>query len=305
MRRILVIIIMFSANTIFGQINLDDSTVQIVAYWNAGDKQSYAVTLEKLKINESDTTLRETTTYDIEINVLESTDKTYTIQWYYKNILTSNQNPLIQKLMGISKEMSLVFKTDEFGVFVEVVNWKDIRDYYVKSISMIEEDFKHIPGLDKILHQTLASYTTKEAIESASIKDIQQFHTFHGGRFKLGEVIEGKMKVPNILGIEPFDSNITVYLDEINKENNNYIMRAYQEIDKEQLISSTLGYLTGLAKSLDSEVFPSRDDIKDLSNETHTASRIHETGWVIYSIQTTTVSIEGVKNIEKRIIELN
>jgi len=39
-------------------------------------------------------------------------------------------------------------------------------------------------------------------------------------------------------------------------------------------------------------------------NETLTASMIQGTGWVIYSVQTTTVTLDNITNIEERIIQL-
>jgi len=301
--RILTTFLLLAKLASFGQINTADSTAQVISYWDKGEKQNYSVTTEKTKIKGTDTTSREITTYDVEISVLNANDKSYTIEWNYKNITTNSQNPTVQKLMNITKDMKVIFKTDELGAFIEVLNWKEIKDYIHKATSSLRKDFKDIPEMDKVLKQIEATFSTKEAIESASIKDIQQFHTFHGAKYKLGEVLEGKMKVPNIYGTEPFDSDFTVYLDEINEEDNNFVMRATQEVNKEQLTNATFHYLTTMAKNMKVDP-PKREDLKDLGNETLTASRIHGTGWVIYSIQTTTVTSDNITNIEERIIVL-
>lgn len=49
---------------------------------------------------------------------------------------------------------------------------------------------------------------------------------------------------------------------------------------------------------------PNRKDIKGIVNQTDLASRIHDSGWVIYSIQTKTVSAEDATNIEETVIEI-
>lgn len=301
--RILTTIFLLTGLTTFGQINMADSTAQVITYWDKGEKQNYSVTAEKIKIKDADTTSREMTTYSVEITVLNTSEKSYTIEWLYKDIKTNSQNATVQRLMNITKDMKVVFKTDELGAFVEVVNWKEIKDYIKKATSTLRKDLKDIPEMDKVIKQIEATYSTKEAIESASIKDIQQFHTFHGAKYKLGEVLEGKLKVPNLYGTEPFDSDFTVYLDEINEEDNNFIMRATQAVNKEQLTNATFNYLTTMAKNMKVDP-PKREDLKDLRNETLTASRIHGTGWVVYSVQTTTVTSDNVTNIEERIIEL-
>ncbi len=287
----------------FGQINMVDSTAQVVTYWAKGEKQNYTVTTEKIKIKSADTTSRDITSYDVEVTVLNQTDKSYTIEWLYKNIKTNSTNPTIQKLMTVTKDMKVVFKTNELGTFTEVVNWKEVRDYIQKATNPLSKDFSAIPEMDKVLKQLTATYSTKEAIESAAIRDIQQFHTFHGAQYKLGEVLKGQLKVPNLFGTEPFDSDFTIYLDEINETDNNFILRATQEVNKEQLTNATFDYLTKMANNM-KVATPKREDLKDLKNETLTASRMDGTGWVVYSVQTTTITSDNITNIEERVIEI-
>jgi len=62
-------------------------------------------------------------------------------------------------------------------------------------------------------------------------------------------------------------------------------------------------YITTTAKNMNVAP-PKQEDIGDLKNETLTASRIHGTGWVVYSIKTTTVTANDATNIEECIIEI-
>lgn len=301
--RLLIAIFLLTKMTTFGQINMADSTVQVITYWDQGEKQDYVVSVEKINIKDADTTSREMSTYEVEVTVLNSGKDAYTIQWLYKNFQTDNPNPAFQKLMNINNGMKVIFKTDEVGLFLEVVNHKEIKDYIQKAVLSLKNDFREIPGMDKVLDQAEATTSTKEAIESVSIKDIHQFYTFHGAKYTLGEILEGKTKAPNVYGSEPFDADFTVYLDEINEPDDTYVMRAIQEIDKEQLTNATLDYLITMAKNMGVDP-PKRGDLGDLKNEILTASNIHGTGWVLYSIQTTTITSGNVSNIEERIIEM-
>jgi hypothetical protein len=302
-KEFLTILLLAIEITTFGQINMADSTAQVISYWEKGEKQNYSMTAEKIKIKGSDTTIREMTTYNVEITVLNNYEKTYTIEWLYKDIKSNSQNPIVQKLMNINKDMKVVFKTDEFGSFIEVVNWKEIKAYIQKEVSTLRKDFKEIQEMDNVIKQIEATYSTKEAIESASIKDIQQFHTFHGAKYKLGEVIKGQIKVPNLYGTEPFDSEFSLSLDEINEADNNFIIRSTQQVNIEQLTNATFDYLTKTAKTMNIEP-PKREELKALKNETLTATRMHGTGWVVYSVQTTTITSDNVTNIEERTIEI-
>jgi hypothetical protein len=287
----------------WSQINMKDSSAQAITYWSKGDKQNYSISTEKIKIKGSDTTSRETTTYDVEITILKQTDKSYTVEWAYKNITSNNPNQTIQKLMNMTRDMKVVFTTNELGVFTEVVNWKEIRSYIQKAASALKKEYTSIPEMDKLIAQMSTMYSTKEAIESAAIKDIQQFHTFHGAKYKLGEVINGQQKVSNLFGGAPFDSDFSVYLDELNETDNNFIMRANQEVNPEQLTQATFDYMTKMASTMNVSP-PKKEDLNGVKNQTTTASRLHGTGWVVYSIQTTTVNTDSITNIEERIIEI-
>jgi hypothetical protein len=138
--RIFTIFLLVVSLTTYAQINMLDSTAQAITYWKKGEKQNYTITTEKIKLKGSDTTSKEMTTYDVEISVANVNDKYYTIEWAYKNIKTNSSDPTIQKLMNMTKNMKVIFKTNELGTFTEVVNWKEIKDYIQKTTSALKPD---------------------------------------------------------------------------------------------------------------------------------------------------------------------
>jgi hypothetical protein len=285
------------------QINLEDSTVQVIGFWNKGEKQNYSVLLEKFKTKDNDTTSRERTLYDVEVTVKDSTANSYLVEWHYKNYQIETDNQFTKKLIALAEDIKVVIKTDELGAIVEVVNWEEVRDYIKKATAQLKKEFKDIPKINEIVSQVEATFSTRQSVESAAIADAQQFYTFHGAKYNLGEVLTAQIKVPNLVGPEPFDSDITAYLDEINADDNNYIMRSTQAVNSEQLTEATYHYLVKMSNGMGVSP-PKREDIKPLTNETFIASRIHGSGWVIYSIQTKTVTSDNVTNVEERTIEI-
>ena len=285
----------------FGQINMADSTVQVITYWEEGETQYYTITKKQIQLKGIDTISVEKASYDVEITVLKETDDSYTIQWQYKNLYSPN--PITQKLLDLTSNTKIIYKTDEMGVFIEVENWEEIKNHMEEKANVLKEELKITPEISKAIYHIAESFTTKEAIESVVLKEIQQFHAFHGGKYKLGEILEEQTKVPNIYGNEPFDCYATTCLYEINEENNSSILRATTEIDAEQLLNATLGYLVKIAESINIE-YPKREDIGGLKNEMHITSEIHESGWVIFSIRTATVTSDSITNIEELIIEI-
>lgn len=287
----------------FGQINEKDSTVQVVAYWSKLDTQSYNVSYEKIKIKSQDTISKELMKYQVDITVIDSTKNSYTTEWFYKNFTIDTKNELVKKLTAISNDISVTIKTDEFGAFIEILNWQEVRDYLTKVAKKLEEELKEIPNYKEIIEKVLAVYATKESIEANAIKDALQFYSFHGVKYKLGEEISGKVPVGNNFGGKPFETNVTYSLDEINVEAGNAIIRMKQTVNSEQLTNETYNYLKRMGTF--GAKIPNRVDFPSLTNETYTASRIHgETGWVIYSIETKEIKAKESTNIEERILEI-
>lgn len=287
----------------YGQINMNDSTVQVIGYWDKNEKQTYIVTNESYKVKDSDTTSRESYKYAVDITIVDSTADSYTIDWFYHDYDIKADNELIKKLSSIAEDMTVTILTDGLGAFKEVKNWKDIRDFILKGTKILKKETKDIPNIDKVIKQMEDMYSTKESIEAAAIKEIQQFYTYHGGKYKLGEEISASMKVANLYGGEPFDTEVTLWLDEINTEDNNSIIRMQQIVNSEQLTKTTFDYLTKMSETM-KVPGPKWDGFPPLKNETWTSSRIHNAGWVIYSIETQEVSAEGVTNVKENIIEL-
>jgi hypothetical protein len=119
------LLLMFSAIGSFAQIDMNDSTVQAIGYWDRNETYSYLVTSTKYKVTKDDTTARETLKYDLDITIKDSTANSYTIEWAYKNLQHSSTNELVRKLAAVSENIRVVIKTNEMGAFEEVVNWQD------------------------------------------------------------------------------------------------------------------------------------------------------------------------------------
>lgn len=288
---------------LFGQINIEDSTVQVIGYWDMNETQSYTITEESIKIEGNDTISRDLSRYEVDITIIDSTKHTYNIEWHYKNYSISSENPIQQKLASLTPDFKITIQTDEFGCFEKVINWKEIRDLMTELINILKADFDTLPGFDTAFDQLISPYKSREAIESSAISEIHQYYAFHGAVYALGEELTAQVQTPNIFGDEPFDCEITVLLDEIFPEDNNYIIRSRQIIDPEQLTDATYNFISQLSSAVEASI-PNREDFPTLSNETWSASRIHESGWVIYSIETKKVVAEGTTQINERIIEI-
>lgn len=297
--------ILLSVNA-FGQINMIDSTAQVIGYWDMNEKQTYSITEEKIQIEESDTISRDFYRYMVDVTIVDSTADSYLIDWHYRDYDIQSDNELMLKLSDLTKDITVRIRTDGLGVFQEVINWEELRDYILEATKMLYDDTNDIPNWDKMVKQIEDMFSTKESIELAAVKEMRQFYSFHGAMYEYNQEYSVDMKTPNLYGGEPFDSKVTVWLDELNPEENNFVIRMYQSVDSEQLTNATYDFLVKMAEIIDvpGTNTMNREDIPPLTTNIYTASRIHDSGWVIYSIETKEVSVVGVTNIEERIIEI-
>ncbi|MFK7906102.1 MAG: hypothetical protein AB8B69_13305 [Chitinophagales bacterium] len=296
---------LFVSGSLLGQISMSDSTAQVIGYWNKSDIQSFKVSDEKYKINGEDTTSTQLITYDVDISIKDSTENSYVVEWLYKNYAIKTEVPLLKKMISLAENISVLIKTDELGTVQEVVNWEEVRDYIQDATDKLKEEMKDFPikNLDQMLAQSMNIYSSKESVEANAIKDAQQFYTFHGMKYKLGEELIGQLQLMNNYGGEPFDADITVVLNEINEKDDFITMNLYQNVDSEQLTNATYEYMKGL--DMFRAILPPKEEFSPFTNETWTTSLIHgSSGWVLYSIETKKIVAEGQINVEERIIEM-
>jgi hypothetical protein len=305
MYKLLIVAFLFGMmGNVYGQINPADSTLQVVGYWQNKEKQSFSVSHEKYKLTGTDTTARELITYQVDITIKDSTAKGYTIEWFYRNYAIQSENALAKKLIPLFQDIAVLIQTNEYGAITGVSNWQEVRDYMQKMATHIEGELTAIPHAKAMMTQLMAMYQSKEAIEANAIKDAQQFYTFHGAKYSLGEELKAKMQLRNNYGGKHFDTDVTVSLDELNEQEGYGIIRMYQQVNPQQLTDATYAFLKQLSPV--KNTFPARDAFPLVSNEIWTASQIHAgSGWIIYSVETKQVKAENVTNIEERIIQLN
>lgn len=294
--------ILFNTTT-FAQINLKDSTVQAIGYWDKNEKQSYTITTDKFKISEGDTISKSQLTYDVDITIVDSTANSYVIEWKYSNYRVTGGELIRQKIDAVFQDLTIRFKTDEMGSFEELLNWQEVRDHLKKTSTLLLQEFKNEPKLMEVMAEVGKVYNSKENIESIAINDIQQFYMFYGGKYIKGETTEANIQIPNIFGGKPFDADVVLYLDEINEKDENYILRYEQTVDEKQLLAAVTEYVSKIAKTA-GKTAPKDLGIKNLVNELQIGSRIHDYGWVIYSVSTKKVTAEGIENVEERVIEI-
>lgn len=200
-----------------------DSTISFVAYWNKGDSKDFRITKKQIQIRNDVETKNQSTVYDIRCTVIDSTNSSYTLEWAFNNTILNNieipqeYNETLEKY----KVLKIIYTTDEFGTFQDIVNWMEIRDMMNELLDKIPEmvsdnsvDFKNALKPIKDL------YASKEGIASLVLKEIQIFHYPMGLEFNSIDTLYYEESLPNMLGGAPIRGNGQVYFENIDREQN-------------------------------------------------------------------------------------
>ena len=306
---LIFISILFVNNELYGQINIADSTVQVLGYWDKHEKETYIITEYDIKIKDNDTIKNEYIKYEAIVTIIDSTANSYTIKWDYQNYSTNSDNEIYKKLIKLAEDTEVYIKTDENGKFIEVVNWLELVDYIKRTTNKFLEDYKESEPIINMIQSILSKYDSKQSIENYTILEILQFHYYHGLKFQMGEVLETEAKFPSAYTKEPLNGYVEYYLDEINNEENYYIIRSVQEVNKEELHEATKNHLINLIKAGFKEgakELTTKDlgEIGDFTNEIYYFHQMHVSGWPIYTVFTNVTKNKEVMVVKKRIVEI-
>ncbi len=223
-----------------GQNKFNDTTAQIVAYWQKGDKKLLHFKKIKEKKDERESKI-DSIEYSATIEILEETKDSYTIKWQYNRYAI---NEFVQQLFSdykqLGKPLNIIYKTNETGGFQEVINLNEIEIYLEETFEFVEtllsrgKEIKNINDVKEAMKQLKTALSSRTGIENVILREIQFFHTFFGGEYSLNEKPAANIELPNTFGGDPFKARIQVELQEINKKENYFILEMQQFVDREQ-----------------------------------------------------------------------
>lgn len=282
---------LMNAFQVSAQLNLKDSTAQIVAYWNKGEKYCYNYAAQTIEIKGTDTTELSYSESKFELEVIDSSANGYLINYTKLSeavSISDEKSPiasLLKRVANIGNSISITFKTNEYGSLQEIVNF----DEYKNSL------MSQLETLIKEMEKELKDKTTREALNTAiapfmsdayvykSIEPITSLFSFHGYKFKLNERYTDNIQVAS-----PFEQGKTLdgelqrYVAEFNPETTWTTFHSVTRYDKEQLKMTTLHYINSLLP--ENQKITSTSEVPEMSMDSYTSFTIHlGTGWPGYA----------------------
>lgn len=248
----------------FAQNRVTDNSATCIAFWNKNDSVVYKIIHTKTKSGSKGPGSSRESNYEAHIKVVDSVESGFTMEWTYHNFrATGATEQALNSLETIMAGLKFIYKTDDVGMFSELLNWQEVRDFafanYEKAIAEKGQSGEFIAALK----QVKSIFNSKENIEALLIKEVQLFHAPYGKEYnKKAEVFQTEL--PNVTGGAPFPANITMRLDELDIKNDFMKLSINQTIDKGKagpIIAEMLKKLSGTEIKDEAEM---KRQIKDM-----------------------------------------
>ena len=181
-------------------LDVQDSTIAVVAYFWKGDTMKYVRTQTALTVDDGDTLASDTTfSEEFMIVVLDSTAKGYKMELIpvsleYKEDPTNDvTNRMMATLQDYFKGLKAVFTTDEYGTLKGIDNWKEVRDRMKGGIKiMLDSLYSTTDSLEEFMPRNqfegllTLMYSTEAGVLTA-YDELSTLFLLHGNVFDIGQ----------------------------------------------------------------------------------------------------------------------
>ncbi|MBO4817084.1 MAG: hypothetical protein J5498_02215 [Bacteroidales bacterium] len=286
-----------------------DSLVQLVAYWELGDKFSYNTSTTKSQIVGKDTTVVEYETDITTYEVVAADDKMYRLRYTTSN--ESSNNPLYAPVYDVIHKLTALspieFETDELGSFQRMLplEWDKLTDAALEEfINGAVEKNDTLKEGKEMFSNMLRSLIQPSTFQMAYQSSIEETLKYHGLQYKIGEEYSYQYESPNLF--VPDGNTITMncvyWIDEDSTDEEFLTILSYQEADQDdfkETVKTMLKNVIGSAgEDLPEEELEKAIASMDVSITTNGVARFHlGSGWPIYYYQKKDVIIlkDGVE----------
>lgn len=285
---------------------MPDSTVQVCAYWQKGDRAVYECKSSTVKIDKEgkETTANASSETRI-FEVIDETEHSYLLQTSYKDVFSSELSMSVgaDVLNRISEGITIRTQTDEFGTVEKVVNVDEVTEALRAGIPAIIDgvlakyDKKDLKELGVSRQELIDTYTAiacrPESIVSTCMEDVAPLLLYHGARLRLDEEYsipyELQSPLPNTTGTLPLDLHF--WVDEEQSDSSFVVIRSFFEADEETMMpfireSAVNSALTAAPEHLSADKVEEEVDRSIAESHTrvsmkqYTATVVHlDSGW--------------------------
>ena len=287
---------------------MPDSTVQVCAYWQKGDRAVYeckntTTTIDKDGNEKTTKASSETRIFD----VIDETENSYVLQTSYKDVFRSDVslNVGADVLNKVAEGIVIKTQTNEFGTVQGLVNVDELTEAMKHTIplavdaALARQDKKVLKELGMTRQGLIDTYTEQlcrpETIVTVCMDDVLPLLFYHGTRLSLTDTYTVKQDLknplPNTSGTIQVD--LEFWVDEELSDSSSVVIRSYFQVDNEAMMPFLRESILGMATGFIPEGITPEEVEKELDNliaASHTQATMEQfsateidlaTGWTI------------------------
>lgn len=227
---------------------MPDSTVQITAYWDKGDKVVYNVTQNVKQVSKDGTekvlsSASEKDTFE----VIDQTDTSYIVRMTMDDVVSSSITEDVDKEFSniIAKEFKLDFRTDEYGelksfynLYPECERMKglipDVRDAFIQKAGK-KLDKEKQERVRAIAQNYCDIVCEPDNLFELTLPTISRLLEFHGCVLDTTKLYTIKETIKNVYGHD-FEVDQEEWVDETQSDSTYVVIRTSAQIDNDTLM---------------------------------------------------------------------
>lgn len=183
-----------------------DSTINIIAWFNKCDTVIYRISEYSWKLNDTDTVLTASYSMIARINVVDSTAKGYKMDYTFLDFPTDTlldsaseidrfQNQITDKLARKIIGTTVHFETDEYGRITKYNNLGQIKKQAKSLFKEALNEFSKIPGIQRLKGmgfdiKDYAKNVDTDKLVDGYLEELNMLFMYHGLSMQPGENVE-------------------------------------------------------------------------------------------------------------------
>jgi hypothetical protein len=277
---------------------MPDSTIQIVAYWERGDKYDYDYTETKYKIENGQMVVLSTKTLVKTLEIVDSTANSYTLRFTERGMQLSDtlKQQQLERLNVSTNNIPVMIQTDEMGSVEKILNLDECiteMGKFAKPMALaIYEGFTEEQRLkmpfDRLCEAIKTMICDPNTVSTTILQDISRLLYYHGTRLNIGEEYSFAEELHSMLGGGTTYGRTKFWVDEEFTSESHALMRSYTQIDAMEVTTNMLSNThKSLGLNLPDQVYIDFAGTKKLDVEQYSSVEVHlDSGWPVSAIQT-------------------
>lgn len=183
-----------------------DSTINVIAWFNKHDTVTYRVNESSWKLNGTDTVLTASYTMMVRLNVVDSTASGYKMDYTFLDFPTDTppdsasaierfQNKITARLARKIVGTTVHFETDEYGRITKYNNWGQIKKQAKSLFKEALNEFSKIPEIQELKEmgfniRDYAKNVDTDKLVDGYLEELNMLFMYHGLSIQPGENTE-------------------------------------------------------------------------------------------------------------------